>query len=784
MKRRRNLRPEALEPRALFAADVADSLNLTQYLEQYQSGLFSTPAAIDGTGNNLANPDFGAANTALLRLAEAEYGDGISTPAGEDRPSAREVSNQLAAQTESTENSRHLSDLLWVWGQFIDHDLDLTEAGEAGEDFSISVPMGDAYFDPSGSGTAEIELTRSDYDETTGDEAGDPRQQINSITAFLDGSVIYGSDEVRAAELREGTGGRLKTSEGDLLPFNTAGLDNAGGTSSTLFLAGDVRANENAALTAMQTVWVREHNRLADEIAAGDPDLSDEEIFQRARAIVRAELQVITYNEFLPALLGENALADYAGYDPTVNPGIANEFSTAAYRIGHSLLSPELERLDENGEVIAAGNLSLQHAFFAPQEIIDNGIDSLLRGLAASTSQELDNQVIDDVRNFLFGPPGSGGFDLTSLNIQRGRDHGLADYNQARVDYGLSPVTSFAEITSDPELQAALEQTYGSVDNIDLWVGGLAEDHAPGSSVGQLFSTIIADQFARIRDGDRFWYENLFAGQALREIESTTLADVIERNTSITGLQQNVFYDPSVLYFKAAPGQQADVRLASKGENLQVVDRRSGEVLVSQAANDVSKVILHGSDRDDRFAIQLGPGVRPVDGVQVLGGGRSDQLEISGTMYHNDLFIVANDHVNANGVNVELDSIELIRLKTQDRSDAWAIADDIVAEVFVERGNTRFTSTAHYAGKRGNENNSPGDGPGGPGSGNANPGNSGPNSGGPSSPGTNGMRPEDVAAMSHFLNEMTGNRLRKEETQALMKSPMLDMLMEVFQTHR
>ena len=115
-------------------------------------------------------------------------------------------------------------------------------------------------------------------------------------------------------------------------------------------------------------------------------------------------------------------------------------FSTAIYRFGHSMLTPELLRLDNDGNVIEAGNLSLRDAFFAPDEIVSNGIDSLLLGGASQLAQEIDTQVVDDVRNFLFGPPGAGGFDLASLNIQRGRDHGLPDYNQARVDMGLEPV--------------------------------------------------------------------------------------------------------------------------------------------------------------------------------------------------------------------------------------------------------------------------------------------------------------------------------------------------------
>jgi hypothetical protein len=485
-------------------------------------------ASLDGTGNNTTNVEWGSTGEQLLRLVTAEYGDGLSQLAGEDRISAREVSNIVAAQSTSILSGNQLTNMLWVFGQFVDHDIDLTTAADPVESAAIDVPAGDVYFDPDGSGDDTIAFSRSVYDTDN-----DVRQQLNVITAFLDGSVIYGSDEATAASLREGEGGRLKTSDGDLLPLDDFGF----------FMAGDIRANENVALIAMQTVWMREHNHWADQIAAANPELSDQQVFDQARSIVVGELQAVTYNEYLPALLGAHAIEPYRGYDATVNPGIANIFSTAAYRFGHSMLSSELVRLDADGNVAQEGNILLRDAFFNPSEIVANGIDSILRGVSATTAQEIDPYVVDDVRNFLFGAPGSGGFDLVSLNIQRGRDHGLPDYNQARVDMGLEGVTNFSQITSDVELAAALEQAYGDVDNIDVWVGGLAEDHLPGANVGELFHAVMVDQFSRIRDGDRFWYQNVFSGAVLERIHRTSLADVIERNTDVQGLQRNVFVD-------------------------------------------------------------------------------------------------------------------------------------------------------------------------------------------------------------------------------------------------
>ncbi|MCA9147333.1 MAG: hypothetical protein KDB05_31365, partial [Planctomycetales bacterium] len=290
----------------------------------------ATPAevrSIDGTGNNLENTELGSAGEQLLRVAPADYADGISSPAGEDRPSPREISNALSAHAgEALSNDRDLSAFLYVWGQFLDHDIDLTttQAGD-GESANIAVPTGDPYFDPESTGESVVPFTRSNFDGSTGTGIDNPRQQVTDITAWVDGSQIYGSDAETAASLREFAGGRMLIGDDGLLPTDENGN----------FIAGDIRANENVELTSMHTLFVREHNYWAAKIAAKNPDLSDEAIFQQARTIVIAELQSITYNEFLPSLLGRNALSEYRGYDATVNPTIANEFSTAAYRFGH-----------------------------------------------------------------------------------------------------------------------------------------------------------------------------------------------------------------------------------------------------------------------------------------------------------------------------------------------------------------------------------------------------------------------------------------------------------------
>ncbi len=569
--------------------------------------------SIDGVGNNETNPSWGSAGTDFLRLAPSDYGDGISSPAGAERPGAREISNAVFAQSEDIPSERGTSDLFWVWGQFLDHDIDLTGEAAPGEkeSFDILVPAGDPHFTPG----STIPLTRSGASPGTGTDADNPREQVNDITSFIDASMVYGSDPARNAALRD-TGGKLKVSEGELLPPNDAGQPNAGGPGG--FLAGDVRANENVALTSLHTLFVREHNRQVDELAAEHPELTDEQLYQEAKAIVEAKIQAITYNEFLPLLLGPDALDAYDGYKPDIDPSIANIFATAAFRVGHTMLSSQLHRMDESGAESEHGHLALRHAFFSPDKITDEGgIDPLLRGLAASTSQEIDTHIVDDVRNFLFGPPGAGGFDLASLNMQRGRDHGLPSYNEAREAYGLDPVTSFDEITTDEDVVEALESIYDSVDEIDVFVGGLAEDHVPDAVVGELFHAVLVDQFTRLRDGDRFWYESRFSGEQLEELQDTRLADVIRDNSDVEYIQ-----DEAMLAYNRIGGDEGSEHMSGTWSRDLMMGHGGDDVLKGEKGDDQ----IYGGDGGDR--VYGGVGHDKLEGEaggdRLLGGDGDD----------------------------------------------------------------------------------------------------------------------------------------------------------------
>lgn len=551
-------------------------------------GTRPTYRTYDGTNNNLApgRAEWGASEVPLLRELPTEYDptDPRNALGGVNRPSARKVSNVLCDEPETIFNARNLSTYIYVWGQFLDHDIALTPTGNT-EAASVPLPADEPLF------TVPVPFFRSEIHAGTG--ITNPRQQTNLSTAWIDGSMIYGSDETRARWLRTLQRGKLKTSTGNMLPWNTTtgeqadpidpnapSMGNDQDHTAKTFVAGDVRAVEHPGITALHVVFLREHNRICDRLRAQGLT-NDEEIYQKARKEVGALVQAITYNEFLPAM--GVSLNNYSGYRNNVQPDLLNSFATASYRIGHTMVADEILLRDNNCQKVGTGTMELDEAFFDPQIVITYGVDPFLRGFAAHKSYETNTKINPILRDLLFGDKHAAvrfGLDLASLNIQRGRDHGLPDYNAARAFYLGRPVNNFSQITSNTAVSGGLRSLYGNVNEIDLWVGLLAEDLLPGKSVGPTMHAMLKVQFERLRDGDFYYFRNdpALANNLRDQMGNARLSEVIRRNTSITTLQSNVFITVP------CPGENGEgARVATVGE----VD----EMTVNVSPNPVQNVL-------------------------------------------------------------------------------------------------------------------------------------------------------------------------------------------------
>ena len=298
------------------------------------------------------------------------------------------------------------------------------------------------------------------------------------------------------------------------------------------FLAGDVRSNEQMGLASIHTLFVREHNRIAKILKGLNPHWNGERVYQETRKIVGAVLQKITYEDFLPTVIGPNALPKYKGYDDKTNPGISNAFATAAFRFGHSLIRQKFDILDKDFNPIA-DPLPLRQLFFNNTFINKFGIEPLLLGLLGNESQKVDSEIAAGLLNNLFERENSPGLNLAALNIQRGRDHGLPGYNAYRRFCGLKDARSFFDIPRDQMPLAQIvkfAKIYNDDPNTaDLWPAGIAETPVKGGLVGRTFQCILRDQFTRSRDGDRFYYKNpgVFSPKQQQEIGKASLSRIL-----------------------------------------------------------------------------------------------------------------------------------------------------------------------------------------------------------------------------------------------------------------
>ena len=499
--------------------------------------------AIGASGNNLKNPWLNPVpGTPEIALTPLNFAGPHNQPV--IGPNARYVSNQISGGTgangqDSQTTDPRASAWIYVFGQFVDHDIDLEATPLTNDAINIHVPPGDLIF-PTGGTIAMNRSTRSPVTNTI----------INTSAGYLDLSQLYGSDAGTAASLRK-SDGTLKTS------YNGMALPIVNG----VFVTGDPRVMENPELTATTILFMREHNFWVGTLKTQHPDWSGDQLYNMAKAITTGEYQNIIYKEFLPILIGP-VLGPYQGYDPSINAQATQEFSTAAFRVGHSQISGTQEGIDNSGAVVFTQ--SLAEAFFnTPALDMTHGIDPLLRNIGTDFSQATDPYAVPELRNLLFAGLVGGGVDLVDLiaiDIQRQRDVGLGTLNQTRAALGLSRYRSWADLTPDVTLQSNLAKVYGKngIDKMDLFIGGLAESHASGALVGPTFQAIIADEFQALRAGDRFFWPNEgFDQQTASMIGNTTLADLLRRNTATPNLQANVFLQadlpPHVRHHATAP---------------------------------------------------------------------------------------------------------------------------------------------------------------------------------------------------------------------------------------
>ena len=461
-------------------------------------------------------------NQPYRRLTPAWYADGVGQPVA--GPNARYISNRIFADSaQNLFSETGVTQWAYTWGQFIDHTVALRKSGD--EVMEIAFDPNDPLeqFDNSNNN-----LTMKRSAAAPGSGVDSPREQINTITSRIDAWAIYGGDKARLEWLREGPvdGSMDNNNARLLLPDNYLPVMSARGDASAapvmekmgqLFaaadaddqqvVAGDVRANENIALTTVQTLFAREHNRI---VALLPEEWSEEEKFRAARAWVTATQQYITYNEFLPALGVFLDTPQSHPHDSTrsrgegrmANPRVTQEFATVGYR-AHSMIHGEIELevpADHYDAVLLAGlqaqgipmeiagedieiAVPLNIAHGNPQLVPTLGLAPLSLALAAEPQYKNDEQFDNQLRSVLFQLPSryiedpdsclDGPIlplcyrlvqDLGVLDIMRAREHGIAPYNVLRKAFGLAPAITFTDITGESSSAFPDDEL---IDNID-----------------------------------------------------------------------------------------------------------------------------------------------------------------------------------------------------------------------------------------------------------------------------------------------------------------------------
>jgi len=526
----------------------------------------------DGTCNNEFKPLWGSARKPFRRMLEPEYNDSLSAPRTDsvlhkELPPSRQISLCLQNKTENLEENG-LNMLFVMFGQFLEHDIisiaatkgpnrtgipccGVDDAAKHPECFDLFMKSNDPFYKFKGVDCTDFVRSAPAPACSLGS-----REQMNQATSFIDLSNVYGTSEHQSHDIiRDLDGGYLSSpteKDGRYMLFRSKD-PNDGCNQPDLFAAGrlcftaaDSRVNSYMGLTVMQEVWMREHNRITDKFIKMNPNWNDDRLYEESRKITIAIMQHITYNEFVPLLIGEKMTEAWKlkpmkdsynyDYDERVSPSVGNEFATAAMRLLHSMVQDVMAFKPNDGN--APYSMELHKMLFNPFSLWDFGmIDNIIRGAANQNPRPIHSSFTPEVTNHLFEPEDmkdAWGFDLFAYNIQRGRDHGIPPYVRFRSMCNLSPVYNFTDLEGvfRPEALEVLQRFYLDARDVDLYTGLLSEITMDDGRLGPVASCIMSDQFARLKRGDRFWYETgdwklRFNPEQLAAIRNMTFARVL-----------------------------------------------------------------------------------------------------------------------------------------------------------------------------------------------------------------------------------------------------------------
>lgn len=326
----------------------------------------------------------------------------------------------------------------------------------------------------------------------------------------------------------------------------------------------------------------------AGDYLNGDGSIAwdQDKMFNAAKLVVEMEYQHAAVDQYARNVTPN--IQEFGAYSTNVNSAISLEYSQAAFRFGHSTLRETIDTIDPSGGLTGKiMGYALKEAFLAPEKFADVGASGIILGMTHQQMNEVDEFVTPALNQGLLGQP----LDLAAINIARGRDLGIPTLNEFRHAIGLTEYSSWNDFGQNMQhptslanfiaayafdgdmakaqhivdivdgldpgaTQSEIDQAYAfmngdaaaggagtlAFNQIDTWLGGLAEIHQPGGLLGETFDRVFVDQIEKLMDGDRFYYlYRLFGTQFGNEVGNGQLKDIVERNTGLTHLNGNIF---------------------------------------------------------------------------------------------------------------------------------------------------------------------------------------------------------------------------------------------------
>jgi len=522
------------------------------------------------TGRSPASPPPGPAPEAPVRTADGSFTDvddpamgqahtrfGRNLPLGavypEEphqlmTPSPREVSNRLLRR-KAFVPATSLNLLAAAWVQFQTHDWFAHDNPAPGADaHDVPLPEGDPW--PGG----QMKIARTPVDPGWTAEEGKPPTYLNRVTHWWDASQIYGSDLATQHRIRSFEHGKLKVDANGLLPLDPAtGVDISGFTD-----------NWWVGLSLLHTLFTWEHNAICDQLRVKHADWSDQQLFDVARLINAALIAKIHTIEWTPAILAHPTLevamnANWWGLagewvkrtlgrvggndvvggivggevDHHGAPFQMTEEFVTVYRM-HPLMPDDFEFIALHDNRTLMKRTLPEVAFRRAREVMEAvPMTDLVYsfGVVHPGALVLNNYPLHLLDIHL---PDGRIVDLASTDILRDRERGVPRYNQLRRLLRLKPVTSFEEMTDNPEWAKDLEAVYGDVERVDAMAGMFAETPPKGFGFSETAFRIFVLMASRRLKSDRFFTDDfkpeVYTEEGIEWVNQTTMGTVLLRH--------------------------------------------------------------------------------------------------------------------------------------------------------------------------------------------------------------------------------------------------------------